>query len=194
MRSPMLFAMVQAQYLSGRILLAMPGMGDARFDHAVIAMCMHDDDGALGIGIGHQREALTLHGLLEDVGIDPGLAADVPVLNGGPVEPTRGFVLHSPDWGGTGTLIVNPLGALTASLDVLRAIAAGKGPSRYVVALGYAGWGAGQLEGEMRQHGWFAAEGRSAIVFDTPLETRWAATWRAQGIDPAHLVAQTGRA
>jgi putative transcriptional regulator len=186
--------MTPAQYLSGRLLLAMPGMGDKRFDHAVLAMCMHDENGALGIGIGHQRDTLTLHGLLEDVGIDPGVARDIPVLNGGPVEQSRGFVLHSTDWGGHGTIAVTPLGALTASLDVLRAIAAGTGPSRYLVALGYAGWGEGQLEGEMRQHGWFAAEGRSSILFDTPLETRWTSTWRAEGIDPSHLVAQTGRA
>lgn len=186
--------MTEAQYLSGRLLLAMPGMGDPRFDHAVIAMCVHDDHGALGIGLGQVRDGITFHGLLKDVGIDPGIAPDVAILAGGPVETARGFVLHSTDWGGEGTVEVAGLCALSASLDVLRAIAEGRGPSQWVVALGYAGWGAGQLEGEMRQHGWHAAAGRREILFDTPVAARWAATWRAEGIDPAHLVAATGRA
>jgi putative transcriptional regulator len=186
--------MTEAQYLAGRILLAMPGMGDPRFERAVIAMCVHDEHGALGIGIGSVREDVTLHSLLSDIGIDPGAAPDGPVLNGGPVEPSRGFVLHSNDWGGSGSVEVQPLCALSASMDVLRAIAEGRGPSKWLVALGYAGWGAGQLEGEMRQHGWHAAQGRSEILFETPVNARWAATWRAEGIDPSHLVSQTGRA
>ena len=186
--------MTEAQYLSGRLLLAMPGMGDARFDHAVIAMCVHDDHGALGIGLGQVREGISLHGLLRDVGIGPGVAPDVPILAGGPVETARGFVLHSDDWGGDGTVQVAGLCALSASLDVLRAIAEGRGPSKWVIALGYAGWSAGQIEGEMRQHGWHAIEGRREILFDTPVESRWTAAWRAEGIDPSHLVAATGRA
>lgn len=186
--------MTDAQYLSGRLLLAMPGMGDTRFDHAVIAMCVHDDHGALGIGLGHVREGISFHGLLKDVGIDPGAAPDVPILAGGPVETARGFVLHSDDWGGDGTVQVAGLCALSASLDVLRAIAEGRGPSQWLIALGYAGWSAGQIEGEMRQHGWHAVEGRRQILFDTPVEQRWTAAWRAEGIDPSHLVAATGRA
>lgn len=186
--------MSEAEYLSGRLLLAMPGMGDARFDHAVVAMCVHDEHGALGIGIGHVRDGITLHGLLEDVGIDPGVAPDVPILNGGPVETARGFVLHSNDWGGEGSVTVSSLCDLSASMDVLRAIAEGRGPSRYLVALGYAGWGAGQLEGEMRHHGWYAAQGRPEILFETPTGRRWQQAWKREGIDPSHLVAQTGRA
>lgn len=186
--------MTDAQYLSGRLLLAMPGMADQRFDHAVIAMCVHDEHGALGIGIGSVREGVTLHGLLKDIGIDPGVAPDVPIMNGGPVETARGFVLHSTDWAGPASVEVTPLCALSASMELLRAIAAGKGPSKWLVALGYAGWGAGQLEGEMRHHGWFAAQGRPEILFDTPVNARWAATWRAEGIDPSHLVSETGRA
>ena len=186
--------MTEPQYLAGRLLLALPGMGDARFDHAVIAMCVHDEHGALGIGVGHEREGITLHELLVEVGIDPGVAPDVPVHHGGPVEPGRGFVLHSSDWGGEGSLQVNPLCTLSASMDVLRAIAAGRGPTHWLVALGYAGWGPGQLEGEMHHHGWHAAQGRSEILFDTPVDARWAATWRAEGIDPAHLAGETGTA
>lgn len=186
--------MIEGQYLAGRLLLAMPGMGDERFDHAVIAMCVHDEHGALGIGLGEVRDGITFHGLLEDIGIDPGVAPDVPILSGGPVEPARGFVLHSTDWGGEGSVEVAGLCGLSASLDVLRAIAEGRGPSHWLVALGYAGWSAGQLEGEMRHHGWHAVPGRREILFDTPMAARWAAAWRAEGIDPAHLAAATGRA
>jgi len=186
--------MPDPQYLAGRLLLAMPGMGDPRFDHAAIAMCVHDEHGALGVGIGHVREGITLHEMLDELEIEPGVAPDCEVLHGGPVEPGRGFVLHSPDWGGAGTIAVNPLGALSTSLDVLKAIAAGTGPSRFIVALGYAGWGAGQLDAEMTRHGWFAAQGRPDILFGTPAEERWASAWRGEGVDPAQLVGQTGRA
>jgi len=186
--------MMEAQYLSGRLLLAMPGMFDPRFDHAVIAMCVHDEHGAMGIGLGRTRPDTSFHELLDDVGIDPGLADDRPVLDGGPVEQGRGFVLHSDDWAGEGTIQVRPFGALSGTLDVLRAIAEGRGPSRWLFALGYAGWGPGQLDEEMRHHGWYAAEGKPELLFDTPVEARWSATWRADGIDPALLASETGRA
>jgi len=186
--------MTDAQYLSGRLLLAMPGMGDQRFDHAAIALCVHDEHGALGIGVGHVRGGITFHDMLEELEIEPGHAPDCEVLHGGPVETGRGFVLHTPDWGGTGTIEVAPLCAMSASLDVLKAIAEGRGPSKWLVALGYAGWGAGQLDGEMRRHGWFAASGRPQVLFDTPTDQRWTEAWKADGIDPAQLVGQTGRA
>lgn len=186
--------MTDAQYLSGRLLLAMPGMADPRFQHSVIAMCVHDENGALGVGIGHVRANLRFHDVLEEVGIDPGEAPNCDVHHGGPVEPGRGFVLHSTDWGGQDTLEVNSLGALSASLDVLRAITEGRGPSRWIFALGYAGWGPGQLDEEMRRHGWYAAEGREGILFDTDVDDRWSASWRADGIDPALLANVTGRA
>jgi putative transcriptional regulator len=187
-------AMTDAQYLSGRLLLAMPGMFDPRFDHSVIAMCLHDENGAFGVGVGHAREGVRLHSLLEDVGIEPGAAPDCPVLDGGPVEPERGFVLHTADWGGQGTIEVAGLCALSASLDVLRAIAEGRGPSHWLIALGYAGWGAGQLDNEMRHHGWYAADAHEAVLFETPFADRWTATWKAEGIDPALLANVTGRA
>lgn len=186
--------MTEAQYLSGRLLLAMPGMGDPRFDHAAIAMCVHDEHGALGIGVGHVREGVTLHPMLRELGIEPGLAPDCEIMHGGPVEPGRGFVLHSADWGGSGTIAVEPWGAMSATLDVLRAIAEGRGPGRWLIALGYAGWGPGQLEGEMRSHGWFAARASGSILFETEPGERWTAAWRAHGVDPAQLVGQTGRA
>jgi putative transcriptional regulator len=180
--------------LAGRLLLALPGMPDARFEEAVIALCIHDHEGALGIGIGDVLDKVTLHVLLDDLGIEKGASPDVDVHHGGPVEPQRGFVLHSPDWHGEGTLTVGDLWCLTGSRDILEAIAAGTGPTRFLVALGYAGWGAGQLDEELHRHGWHAAQGRPAILFDTPVETRWRQSWRAEGIDPSHLADVTGRA
>ena len=186
--------MEQARYLSGRILLAMPGMFDRRFARSVNVMCRHDENGALGIDVGHLRDGVRLHAILKELGIEPGVAPDCAIHHGGPVEPGRGFVLHSTDWTGADTIEVQPIGAMSASLDILRAIAEGRGPSHWLVALGYAGWGPGQLEGEMQRHGWYAAQGNAAVLFETGVEGRWMATWRAEGIDPAQLSPETGRA
>lgn len=182
------------RFFSGKLLLAMPGIGDPRFERAVIALCVHDENGAVGIGVGHQRAGIGVRGLLEQLGLDPGQAPDGPVLHGGPVEPGRGFVLHSDDWGGQDTIQVVGLGALTGTIDVLKAIAEGKGPSRYLVALGYAGWGEGQLDEEMTRPGWFAADGRREILFETPTAERWEATFKAEGIDPRLLDSGGGAA
>lgn len=186
--------MESPRFLSGKLLLAMPGIGDPRFEHAVIAMCVHDENGAVGIGIGHQRAGIGVRGLLQQLGIDPGQTPDTPVLHGGPVEPGRGFVLHSDDWGGQDTIAVTGLGALTGTIDVLKAIAEGRGPSRYLIALGYAGWGEGQLDEEMTRPGWFAADGRQQILFETPTAERWEATFKAEGIDPRLLDSGAGAA
>jgi putative transcriptional regulator len=169
-------------------------MGDLRFDRAVIAICVHDEDGAVGIGIGQHRSGTRLRDLMAQLGLDPGVAPDVAVHHGGPVEPGRGFVLHSDDWGGQDSVAVAGLGTMTGTIDVLRAIAEGKGPSRFLVALGYAGWAAGQLDDEMTRHGWFVAPGDPAIPFDTPVEDRWVNCFRAVGIDPKLLTAQAGAA
>ena len=188
----------QPNFLSGKLLLAMPGMADPRFERAVIALCVHDENGAIGIGVGHKRAGITFRGLLRQLDIDPGEAPDCAVHHGGPVEPGRGFVLHSSDWGGQDTLRVNgdtgELFAMTGTIDVLRAIAEGKGPTRWIVALGYAGWGEGQLDQEMTRHGWFAARAEPGILFDTPTDERWAASFKAEGIDPRLLGSETGAA
>ncbi|HEX7710206.1 MAG TPA: YqgE/AlgH family protein [Sphingomonadaceae bacterium] len=186
--------MSEAEYLDGRLLLAMPGMVDPNFERSVIALCVHDAQGAVGIGVGHLRAGIRFHNLLREVGVDPGVAPDRPVHHGGPVEPGRGFVLHSPDWRDDDTIAVPPLGALSGSIAVLRAIAEGRGPKAWLIALGYAGWGPGQLDDEMRYHGWFAATGRPEIVFETAVEQRWPAAWKAEGINPAQLVGRTGTA
>ncbi len=179
--------MTSDAYLTGQILLAMPGIGDPRFERAVIAMCAHDAQGALGIGIGATIAGLGLHELLRQFEIEPGDAPDAPVHLGGPVEPRRGFVLHSTDWGGQDTIDVAGKWALSGSIDVLRAIAERKGPSRWLVALGYAGWGEDQLDREMTRHGWFNVPGDDAIIHDTPADRRWERGFEAAGIDPRML-------
>lgn len=185
-------------FLSGKLLLAMPGMADPRFERAVIALCVHDENGAVGVGIGHKRAGISFRALLRQLEIDPGEAPDCAVHHGGPVEPGRGFVLHSTDWGGQDSVQVNgekgAIFAMTGTIDILKAIAEGKGPSRWIVALGYAGWGEGQLEDEMTRHGWFAARTEPTILFETPTDERWAAAFKAEGIDPRLLTSETGAA
>ena len=190
--------MENPRYLAGKLLLAMPGMGDPRFERAVIALCAHDENGAVGIGIGHKRAGLRFRGLLGQLGIDPGEAPDCAVHHGGPVEPGRGFLLHSTDWGGQDTLhVAGPDGelfAMTGTVDILKAIAEGRGPSRWIAALGYAGWGESQLDEEMTRHGWFTAEADPNIIFDVPTDERWSAAFKSAGVDPRLLVNQTGAA
>jgi len=185
-------------FLSGKLLLAMPGMADPRFERAVIAMCAHDENGAVGVGIGQKRAGLRFRALLKQLDLDPGEAPDSPVHHGGPVEPNRGFILHSTDWGGQDTLQVNGadsvLFAMTGTIDVLKAIAEGRGPSRWIASLGYAGWGEGQLDEEMTRHGWFASDASQELLFDTPTDERWAAAFKTAGVDPRLLSSETGAA
>ena len=186
--------MKSPKFLTGQLLLAMPGIGDPRFERAVIAMCSHDEDGALGIGLGRIIPRIHFHDLLRQLDIDPGVAPDVPIHLGGPVEPQRGFLLHSLDWGGQESLQVSNRWALTATLDILRAIAEGKGPTRWIAALGYAGWGAGQLEQEMCGNGWFATPGDDALLYECDVNSRWAAAFKSAGVDTRLLTADSGTA
>ncbi len=181
-------------FLSGKFLLAMPGMADPRFERAVIALAVHDENGAVGIGISHLRAGISFRQLLKQLDIDPAGVPDATVHHGGPMEPGRGFVIHSDDWGGQDTIQIVGLGAMTGTIDVLKAIAEGRGPARWLVSLGYAGWGPGQLDDEMTRHGWFAASGSPALLFDTPAEERWSAAFNAEGIDPRLLSSQAGAA
>ncbi len=186
--------MTDPRFLTGQLLLAMPGIGDPRFERAVIAMCSHDEEGALGIGIGAVLPQLRLHEMLGQFDIETDGVPNVPVHRGGPVEPQRGFVLHSLDWGGQGTIEVAGKWALSGSLDILRVLGKPGGPAEWLVALGYAGWGAGQLDGEMHRHGWHLADGDQAIIFGHEASARWHAAFGAQGIDPRLLASQSGRA
>ncbi len=186
--------MESAPSLIGQFLLAMPGIGDPRFDRAVIAICAHDTKGAIGIGIGATITGLGLHELQAQFDIAPGDAPNAPVYFGGPVDTRRGFVLHSTEWSGQDTIIVEGRWALSGTIDVLEALAAGTGPERWLVALGYAGWDAGQLDEEMTRHGWFNVRGDTALIYDTPVDGRWSRGFRSAGIDPALLASGAGRA
>jgi putative transcriptional regulator len=180
--------------LAGQFLLALPGIGDARFEQAVIALCLHQPDGAMGIGIGRIVPKLGLHDLLKQLDIPPGEAPDAPVHFGGPVEPQRGFVLHTPDWRGEDTVVIDDQLALTTTLDVLRAITTGSGPDRWLVALGYAGWGEGQLDDEMRRHGWLTVPWTDELMFEGTSADRWSRALRAAGIDGRLLASTSGTA
>jgi len=182
------------RFLTGQLLLAMPGIGDPRFARAVIAMCSHDEGGALGIGIGALVPNIGLHTLMRQLDIDPGEAPDAPLHQGGPVEPHRGFVLHSDDWGGEGSIDVAGRWRLTSTLDILRALAEARGPTRWLAALGYAGWSAGQLDEEMARHGWFGVPGDDTLIFGHDVSRRWTAGYAAAGVDTRMLSAVSGRA
>lgn len=183
-----------ARFLTGQFLLAMPGIGDPRFERAAIAMCAHDEEGAVGVGLGAVIDGLRFHDLFEQLEIEPGDTPDAPVHFGGPVETRRGFVLHTRDWSGQDTIDVAGRWSLSGTVDVLRAIAAGNGPRRWVVALGYAGWGAGQLEAELGRPGWLNVEGGTDLIYKTPAERRWESGLAMAGVDPRLLVGGAGTA
>ena len=181
---------------SGQLLVAMPGMGDPRFDRAVIFMCAHSEDGAMGLIVNKPSEDLSFEDLIEQLSIKTdGQVANAPIHFGGPVEHGRGFVLHTSDYNSdNATLKVDGAFGMTATLDVLEDIARGEGPSASILALGYSGWGPGQLEGEIQQNGWLLCEASSDIVFDVPNAGKWGAALKTLGIDPLTLSATAGRA
>lgn len=173
----------------------MPAMADPRFERSVIYMCSHDESGAMGLVVSEAINQLTFASLLEQLKIDA--ETDVPeitVHSGGPVEPGRGFVLHSADFVQESTLIVSQTMALTATVDILRAIASGGGPNRFILALGYAGWGRGQLENEVTQNAWMIAEPDDEIIFNTELEQKWPRAMSMLGVDVAMLSTEAGHA
>ncbi len=186
---------ISATWLAGQILIAMPAMGDPRFAQAVIYLCDHSAKGAMGIVVNRPLENPSFEDLLRQLGIDPiPPARSIRLCSGGPVDNSRGFVLHSADWTGEGSLRVNDSFALTASLDILKAIAGGGGPKQGVLALGYAGWGPGQLDTEMQQNAWLSAPADPALVFDGEHETKWRRALAAMRIDPLLLSHVAGRA
>lgn len=182
--------------LTGKLLIAMPGMGDPRFSHAVVLLCSHTDDGAMGLIVNKPAEDVRLSDLLEQLDIEGELpASDMAVHFGGPVESGRGFVLHSPDYvSKLQSLDVSDDFAMTATLDILEDIASGGGPREAMMMLGYAGWGPGQLESEIGQNGWLTAEAETGLVFGLRDEEKWTAALRSIGVDPLTLSASAGRA
>ncbi len=182
-------------YLSGNLLIAMPGMTDPRFEKSVIYICVHNSDGAMGLLVNRPIETLTFPDLLEQLEIDPnGDETRVRVLFGGPVEQARGFVLHSPDYIQDASLVVDENVALTATIDILRAIAEGRGPSNCLLALGYAGWGAGQLDTEIRNNGWLSVGADEDLIFGGDLDAKWGKAMAKIGIDPRMLSDSAGHA
>lgn len=182
--------------LTGKLLIAMPGMGDPRFEHSVVFMCNHGEDGAMGLIVNKIAPDLHLSDLLTQLDIpDQGGRGGVPVHYGGPVEGSRGFVLHSGDYTSSlQTLEVGPGFSMTATLDILEDIAAGGGPERMLLMLGYAGWGPMQLENEISQNGWLTVDAEPELIFEGADQDKWAGALKALGVDPMVLSGAAGRA
>jgi len=181
--------------LAGQMLIAMPQMQDRRFERSVILLCAHNEDGAMGLVINKLIDSLTLPELLTQLGIEgDGLRGTAHVHFGGPVESGRGFVLHSADYNEEGTITVGGNLALTATLDILRAIGRGEGPRRSLLALGYAGWGPGQLDAEIQANGWLHVAADEGIVFGEDFKDKWQRALGKLGIDPIALSGDAGHA
>jgi putative transcriptional regulator len=190
-------------YLDGQILIAMPGIGDPRFERTVIFVCAHSDDGAMGLVINKSADDITFPEMLDRLNIVPKeqqimlpeRTQNIEVQFGGPVETGRGFVLHTTDYFVADcTLPIDERIGLTATLDVLKAIAKGEGPRQALLALGYAGWAPGQLENELQHNGWLHCEADENLLFDADLDERYAAAVKKIGIDLSMLSSEAGHA
>jgi len=182
-------------YLEGQLLLAMPNMEDPRFDRSVIYICSHSKDGAMGLVVNEIMPEISFAELLDQLDIEvSGEVADTTVFRGGPVEAGRGFVLHSADYVQETTLIVSETLALTATVDILRAIADGSGPQHSLLALGYAGWGAGQIEEEIKNNSWMTVRADDEVIFYTEPDDKWARAMAMLGIDLSMLSNEAGHA
>ena len=190
-------------YLDGQFLIAMPGMQDPRFSRAVVYVCAHSSDGAMGIAINQPAPQITFRDLLVQLDIIPDErqirlpepADHMRVHRGGPVETTRGFVLHSADYFiENSTLPIDDHICLTATLEILKAIASGSGPENAMLALGYAGWAPGQLENEIQENGWLFCRAKPDLIFDPDLDSKYLRALELIGIDPARLASDAGHA
>ncbi len=182
--------------LGGQILIAMPGMGDPRFEHSVILVCAHSDDGAMGLVINKPVPDLSFASLIEQLSISKGpRGREIRVHHGGPVDRSRGFVLHSRDWqAGKATMQIAGRYGMTATVDVLEALAQGAGPASALLALGYSGWGPGQLEAEIGRNDWLTTDAQPDLIFSPDDGGKWAGALRGMGIDPISLSSTSGRA
>jgi putative transcriptional regulator len=182
-------------YLTGQLLIAMPNMRDPRFARSVIYVCAHNADGAMGLVVNRLVGSVTFPDLLEQLSIEPGTACEeIRVHFGGPVESGRGFVLHSGDYSHDSTLQVDEKMALTATVDILTDIAQGRGPRCSLLALGYAGWGPGQLDSEIQANGWLNVAADETLVFDDELDSKWERAIGKLGIDISLLSGEAGHA
>lgn len=183
-------------YLTGQLLIAMPNMPDSRFSRAVIYICAHTADGAMGLVINQHIPSVHFSELLEQLELLPenGEVPDLPLHFGGPVENGRGFVLHSSEYACDGSMQVNEDFTLTATIDILRDLAAGTGPEKSLLALGYAGWGPGQLDQEITANGWLSTWADADLVFDREIEKKWDDALHRIGISPLMLSMDAGHA
>ena len=182
-------------YLTGQFLIAMPGMRDPRFTRTVIYMCAHSEEGAMGLVINRLVGAITFPDLLRQLEIDTDAATDqIRVHFGGPVESGRGFVLHSCDYLKEGSLNVDGNIALTATVDILRDIARGRGPQQSLMALGYAGWGPGQLDAEIQSNGWLNVDSDPSLLFGEDLDSKWERAISKLGVNVSSLSGTAGHA
>jgi putative transcriptional regulator len=182
--------------LTGKLIIAMPALGDPRFSHSVILICAHSNDGAMGLIVNKPMDDLSFSELLTHLDIPQAeKGRDIRVQFGGPVERGRGFVLHSTDFeSGQATMTLPGDLAMTATLDILEALARGEGPRRAVLALGYAGWGPGQLEEEIGRNDWLTAEMSDDLIFSPDNDAKWGKALKGLGIDPISLSSAAGRA
>jgi putative transcriptional regulator len=187
---------MEGGFFSGQLLIAMPGISDPRFERALILVCAHDHQHAMGLALNRPVEGLTVPDLLERLEIKA--TVELPpdlVLMGGPVERERGFVLHTGDYHGENSLDIGDGVALTPTREVLEALATDTGaPSRSLLALGYSGWGPGQLENEIKQNVWLTCEADEALIFDHDYEHKWSRALAKLGVDPTFLSSAAGRA
>jgi putative transcriptional regulator len=185
--------MNQATYLTNQFIIAMPNLADPNFFHTVAFLCQHNQDGALGIVINRPTD-MKLGEIFKqmDIKVIAPATAEIPVFAGGPVQQDRGFVVHTGGGDWHATMAVSETISLTTSRDVLEAIAAGEGPEQYLIALGYAGWGAGQLEKEIMDNAWLNTPYGKEVLFDTPVNLRWNAAAEQIGIDINQLTAPAG--
>jgi len=181
-------------FLNNQFLVAMPNVVAGAFDHSVTLLCDHTQEGAMGLVINRPTD-LDLREMLTHMQIDcKALQAPTSIFWGGPVQPERGFVLHRPAGNWESTLRLNEDVAVTTSKDILEAIGRGEGPAEYLVTLGYAGWGSGQLEDEILANSWLNTPADSGIIFATPSDDRWAEAARLLGVDPATFSGIAGHA
>lgn len=182
-------------YLVGQLLIAMPNMQDERFQRSVIYVCAHSEEGAMGIVLNRLLPDMSFMELLHELDIAGSFAPpNLPIHVGGPVETSRGFVLHSAEYERDSTVNVDDDISLTASLEIVRDIAVGRGPKRSLMALGYSGWGPGQLDEEIQANGWLSAPATAELVFGTPLEEQWERAVASVGATPGMLSGTAGRA
>ncbi len=185
-------------YLTGKLLIAMPAMGDLRFHRAVIFICAHDENGAMGLVINHKLSGVQFGDLLEQLKIPSNIEVDlrniITVMSGGPVEGARGFLLHSSEFRQRDTVTIDNKYSITGTVDALRDVASGNGPQHLLFILGYAGWGAEQLDRELQDNAWLVADPDPEIIFEAQPEDKWERAVQKLGINPANLSHAAGRA